>query len=532
MTPFKAGLIALVVVIVGCYLGFTKSIPFKSQFLIKADFRSSNQIKPHSPVRIAGVQVGEVKKVQPTSPGADSAVVTMSISDNGRPIHADATAKIRPRIFLEGNFFVDLTTGSPSAPVLGNGDTIPASQTATPVQFDQVLKALTAPTRKETQLTISEFSRSFKRGLARNINRSLADQTPAYKYSAIVLEALLGREPHDLSNVVRDVGTTSAALDRSPPALQSLLVNFDRTASAVAVQSSNLRAAVHELPRTLAAAGPALDALNASFPPTRRFAALALPGVKSSLPAVNALEPFIAQGRKLVSKNELRGLTADLRAATPPLVQVSTKSLPLLDQLRSFSACTVNTVLPWSHETVPDKAFPATGPVYQEAVKWLPGLAGESRSFDANGQWFKVLGSGGAETFQLGNGVFGSPLLPIEGVNPPKQNVRPPLNENAPCEDQAPPNLATIPQGPPATTKTSPITPLVRQRLAKAKQSAEMVAAEAFRESGDPVKSTLKDATESTVQALARSTGHVAQLRVLREGLPLTHANIRKAGGR
>ncbi len=38
-------------------------------------------------------------------------VVTMEIDDDGLPIHKDATAKIRPRIFLEGNFFVDLQPG-------------------------------------------------------------------------------------------------------------------------------------------------------------------------------------------------------------------------------------------------------------------------------------------------------------------------------------------------------------------------------------------------------------------------------------
>ena len=48
--------------------------------------------------------------------GTDNAVVTMSIKDHGLPIHEDATAKIRPRIFLEGNFFVDLQPGTPGAP--------------------------------------------------------------------------------------------------------------------------------------------------------------------------------------------------------------------------------------------------------------------------------------------------------------------------------------------------------------------------------------------------------------------------------
>ena len=61
--------------------------------------------------------------------GTDTAIVTMEIDDKGLPLHKDATAKIRPRIFLEGNFFVDLQPGTPSTPTLDDGDTIPVTQT-------------------------------------------------------------------------------------------------------------------------------------------------------------------------------------------------------------------------------------------------------------------------------------------------------------------------------------------------------------------------------------------------------------------
>ena len=40
----------------------------------------------------------------------------MDIQQNGLPIHADATVDIRPRIFLEGNFYVDLKPGTPERP--------------------------------------------------------------------------------------------------------------------------------------------------------------------------------------------------------------------------------------------------------------------------------------------------------------------------------------------------------------------------------------------------------------------------------
>jgi virulence factor Mce-like protein len=531
MSPLRAGAIALAVVVVGCWLGFTKQIPFRGSFEIRAAFQSSNNIRPNSPVRIAGVEVGRVSKVEPTAPGADSAVVTMRIEDRGRPIHADATAKIRPRIFLEGNFFVDLTAGSPAKPVLEDGDTIPITQTATPVQFDEVLKALKAPTRQATQQTLGELASAYRSGLSDAFNRSLEDQAPAFRYSAIVLESMLGRRPDDLSDIVRDLGTTSAALDRSPARLESFIANFNRAATALAAADDELRAGVHELPRTLAAAGPALDSLNAAFPPVRRLAADALPGVRSSVPALRALRPFVGQLRGLVGEDELRGMTADLRAATPGLVQLSTGSVPLLGQLRAISSCANEVLLPWSQDTVPDKAFPANGPVYQSAVKWLPGLAGESRSFDANGQWFKVLGSGGASTVQLGEGLFGLPLFQVEGVNPPKPKARPPLRADVPCETQERPDLETVPGGPPASRKVDTSSAAYRARYEKAKETALITMVEQFRRSGLKVTGQMADATRALVDDLARRAGNLGQLKVLREGLPLTRANLRKAVG-
>ena len=74
----------------------------------------------------------------------------MEIEPRGLPIHADATVKIRPRLFLEGNWFVELQPGSPSAKTVSSGYTIPVTQTADPVQLDQVLDALNTDTRART----------------------------------------------------------------------------------------------------------------------------------------------------------------------------------------------------------------------------------------------------------------------------------------------------------------------------------------------------------------------------------------------
>ena len=465
-----AGVIAIVVTLIACYFGFTKSNPFAHHFTLKAAFRTTNNIRPGSPVRIAGVNVGKVTGV--SSQGRDGALVTLQIDDRGQPIHRDAHASIRPRIFLEGNFFVDLQPGTPSAPDLGDGDVIPVNQTSTPVQLDQVLTALQSDSRADLQAVLKDYASALKGRGARGYRNSLRYWEPAYKSSAIVADASLGEAEHDLSNYISSAATVAAALDRSPTQLQSLITDFNTTAAAFARSQSPLRAAIAELPRTLRAAQPALGKLNASFPPLRALVADLRPGVRNSLPAINASIPLVAQLRGLVSKPELRGLVSDLRPTVPQLARLTTGTIPLYEQTRAAASCQNSVILPWSQDTVKDPHFASSGPVYQEAVKPLPGLAGESRSGDANGQWFRVLAAGGANVVTLKPGVFMSATAPLIGANPPKPTERPPLRPDVPCETQQAPNLASEAAPPPPQTKVDVTSAAYQARYALAKARA------------------------------------------------------------
>jgi hypothetical protein len=66
ITPFRAGVLALVVVALFAYFGFSKANPFSNPYEFKAVFNDVNNLKPKSPVRIAGVEVGKVTKVAPS----------------------------------------------------------------------------------------------------------------------------------------------------------------------------------------------------------------------------------------------------------------------------------------------------------------------------------------------------------------------------------------------------------------------------------------------------------------------------------
>jgi hypothetical protein len=132
----------------------------------------------------------------------------------------------------------------------------------------------------------------------------------------------------------------------------------------------------------------------------------------------------------------------------PPVTTLEKRTVPLFQQVRAASSCQNEVVLPWSRDTIEDKAFPAKGPVYEEATKPLPGLAGESRSGDANGQWFRVMVAAPKFAYPLGTDRFFFTGNPIQGVNPPvpQNHKRSPLRPDVPCETQQAPDLRTIPQ--------------------------------------------------------------------------------------
>src|SRR5215217_6672447 len=147
-TPFQAGLIALIVIVIGTYLGASKDIPFTRPFELKAVFENAPPIHRGQAVRIAGVDVGKVSAVEPKGGDSPAVVVTMKLEDEALPIHRNAQIKVRPRLFFEGNLFFDVKPGTPETGAVDDGDTIPVTQTSAPVQLDQVLGILDTDSRE------------------------------------------------------------------------------------------------------------------------------------------------------------------------------------------------------------------------------------------------------------------------------------------------------------------------------------------------------------------------------------------------
>jgi len=443
MSPFRAGLLAIIVVAVAAYFAFSQTNPFSKPYHVTAYFKNANNLKPNAAVRIAGVEVGKVKSVSPADPKTGAAAVQMEIMDKGLPLHKDAQVKVRPRIFLEGNMFVDIQPGTPESPVLKSGGSIPASQTAAPVQFEQVLRVLQRDTRSDLQTLLQEFAKGLDGGGAEAFNRSIPYWTPAYKYGSLANDATLGTQPHDLSKLVRAQGKVFHSLSEDEQALGDLVTNLNTTFSAFASQDQNLRAAIPALDNVIKVGSPALASLNDSLPSLRQFARDALPAAKSSLPTIEQSMPFVTQARRLVSKPELRGLVKDLRPTIPALAKLNSGTIPFLDQSRALSACTSNVLAPLATKQIPDPIFNIPDSTFlHDSNHGFVGLAGESRNNDGNTPMFHVQQGAGPfsvvqQNADLGKTVsFGGLDFKPEGTMPAKPDHRPVFRPGIPCEKQ------------------------------------------------------------------------------------------------
>jgi len=451
--PLLAGAIVLVLAALVVYLGFSKGhVPGSHDFRLRAVVEDAQAIKAGSPVRVAGIQVGRVTGVEAHGDGRTSLLELQLRDDAPRP-RADATLKIRPRIFLEGNFFVDLQPGTPSRPALEENATLPVTRTASAVQWDQVLSSLPKDLRGDLRSALvglgDGLGRDYGDGTAAAaLRRTLLDAPPALRTSAVNADALRGERPDDLSALISAAADLNGDLAGHATRLRGAVRGLDRTFAALSADEGALGAAIGELAPTLRRADRAFDRLNAAFPGTRRLARELLPGVRRTGATVDAAIPWTRSARRLMAPSALRGWVATVAPAVPDLARFVEQSRQLMPQLDELSSCAYRVVLPAGNAKIEDGRFTTGDETYKGFWRGMVGLAGEGQNGDGNGPYARVQTGIGPNTLDFGStgggALLGSTARPPIGVRPVRPARRPPYRDDVPCSTQPvpDPNLA------------------------------------------------------------------------------------------
>jgi phospholipid/cholesterol/gamma-HCH transport system substrate-binding protein len=473
MHPLVAAALVIFGAVFITFYAFNGGLPFVHRFTLYAIVDNSVNIRTSAPVRIAGIDVG---MVQGTSPDGDATKIAFTVNSNGEPIHSDATITIRDRLFLEGNYYLDLFPGSPSAPILKDGATIPTSNTSSPVQFFKLLSVLEANTREDLTNEIGTLDQSFSRRPGQPLSASgaaglkgaIPQLTPVLKDTAWITGGLQGTQPGDAGRLLRSASEVTTTLARNTASLTGLVDSLNTTATALASTDGALARSVSGLDQTLRVAPPALTAVDLALPPVTNLATALEPSLKLAPPLLDGVIQAVDELDRVVAPVERGRLLRSLKATFEQLPSLLTKLGRLFPVTKAVTDCLRTHVTPILDSIVPDGNFSSGRPVWQDFVHFLPGIVSAAQNFDGNGYWIRLLVGAGTNSFSLGNLPGVGQLVgdtpsnsPIEGSRPIWQGdvTSDAFHPEVPCAQDKLPSLASATASSDARTITAGAAP-------------------------------------------------------------------------
>jgi len=370
------------------YLGGT--VPFwpKGGYTVKAEFETAANVTTKTPVRVRGVKVGKVEKVERRA-GGDGVVVTMRITDDGVDLRRDAHADIYWRTLLGFAFYIQLTPGG-DAQKLGNA-TIPLENTTAQVELDQVLASMDKPSRAGMQAIFREFDKGFDQSKGSRSGQTIDNLGPAMKQIGPGLDALRGTESGDLTRLVRNSSELMGALARSELDLGQLITNGNTTLGVTAARRADLGQILQQGPATLDETRTTMQRLRATFNELDPIAEALRPGSRKLDDASIALRPALRELTPLLAK--ANPLLRDLRPTFSRLGRAGRAGVPLMDQLDPTLTRLNTKLIPRLDKKSPEddlKLFQAVGPV-------AAGVESSAQIFDQNGFTMRFQAVAGGE---------------------------------------------------------------------------------------------------------------------------------------
>jgi ABC-type transporter Mla subunit MlaD len=331
---------------------------------------------------------------------------------------------------------------------LPEGGTIPLTQTATPVQLDQVLTALKADTRKNLVQFVHGLGEAVDDGGAKDLRRLVPLMEPTLLQSALTAQALHGRRPGDLSGFIRSGERTARALASRRRELPRLVTALDTTLTTLAERRAAVGESIVLLDRVVGNAPSAFDALNRLFPTLRAASIEARPGLRAAPETLALANPLLAQAQALLADDELPALLRELDPTVETLYALEPRLTRLLGKLRPITECVRRNAIPTLTSSIVDPPLTTGLPVYRELLDGVVGLSSGSQNFTGDGpavRYHAGFGETMVTTGQLpglNEPLVGLTSEPLLGSRPRYTGVRPPFRPDVPCESQDPPDLA------------------------------------------------------------------------------------------
>jgi phospholipid/cholesterol/gamma-HCH transport system substrate-binding protein len=287
----------------------------KEYVTLKADFRTAQAVAPGQgqSVTIAGAKIGEIASVRANE---GDALVTMNITPKyARYIYRNATMLLRPKTQLK-DMTVEVDPGTPSAGRVPSGYTIPQSQTAPDVNFEEFLAALDGETREYLQELIDGAGEGLK-GNSENLSAAFKRFDPISLYTRKITAQLKLRNKN-IEHAIHNFQLFVSALGDKDTEISQAIDASNAVFQVFAEQDQSFQRTLQLLPSTLAKTKSGLGKLARSAAVTGSTLTKLQPFANALAPAQEATRQLFKQTTPII-KNEIRPFARQI--------------LPVIDQL-------------------------------------------------------------------------------------------------------------------------------------------------------------------------------------------------------
>lgn len=473
--PGRAALVGTLAILAVSALAFHPSLVQSSRFRLTGVFAASQGLTKGAPVRVAGYDVGRVVGLE-RGPGS-TALVRMELDDHAPPLFAGTTMRVRPRVFLEGGFYVDVNPGIPAGgPRLHSGATIPLPQTAIAVQSDQPLSRMDSAARANVATILHELATALDHGGARDIRGLTREAPDLLRSTAVAAQASRGRRAGQLADLVQQAAAAYAGLQPAARELTALVTDSDRTFRALGDHGHDLATAIRLADQTLRQTPATLRVVDAALPELDRYTAISLPVLDRLPRALRSTAELLAQGNRVSRATALPRLLRTLTPTIRRLPRLLQRQIPLFGHVEPVSTCFADKVTPVLDAKLEDGALSTGRPAWLDFLHGMVNAAGATQNFDGNGAYLRYEGGLADQTVSTGSvpgagtlvGLSSAPLLGVRPVwNGP---TPPPFDPGADCRTQRVPSLRATAATPPAGRRLGAAqldTPRIRRLAAR-----------------------------------------------------------------
>jgi len=299
------------------WVTFGGPTPFRAKtYEVKIPFTEATQLAEQSDVRISGVNVGKVQRIE-LSPDGDQALAVTAIDAQYAPLPESTRAILRTKTLL-GETYIELTPGSEDAPELEDGGTLSQANIAQSVQLDEIFRTFDPETRTAFQEWMQEAAVAIN-GQGQNLSYAIGGLEPTLT-EFDQLFRVLDTQRVAVGQLFSNGATTFRALRGRQGELADLIQSSNAVFQTTARRNRDIEALFRAFPTFLDESRLTLDRLEG-------FSQNANPLMVQLVPAAEELSPTLISISKLAP--EAKAFFEGLR----PVIKLAPTGFPALRQI-------------------------------------------------------------------------------------------------------------------------------------------------------------------------------------------------------